>query len=548
MIEKSLSYYRTSLADGERMAPRLPKNPITIEHITDITFKRVHGYYKTKDARSYDIIASPFRITRKAFSGQKKINDIFPFWIPLRLSEQSGLLPPANESLVPWFIRGVLEPNNLSYSYYPALASVAKLDEELSLFQWDRSDLGTYLKQAKTYFEKVNGKSWDQLALDGWVLDIENWTVIKADPKGMAANISGLYEYLAQKDNLPPLLNTVLDFSPSTPESIDDLDLAFATMSHKGQMSGEYPLATSQRASIVGFSRLKKGDILAVNGPPGTGKTTLLQSAFGHAIVQSALKEKEAPEPARILACSMNNQAITNILDSCQNIPTTPGLFERWLPELPSFGTYLTNKLEGDKLKTALEKGYLPLSKVQGNPPLHGWYNDYIEAHSPEECMDYFRSRFNKYFGKKALSADQMLTLLKKEIKQRQRKIEQYLETVKFLKDMGVDDNVADNIKKEQEELENQEEQIRTHLRTCSIVLQKVQDMQPKKTLLNKALSIILPEKNNLQEKLASILECIDLPDDLSLNPTDTFDVRLQSKIIDLDVRLKKGVEIDNSN
>lgn len=49
-------------------------------------------------------------------------------------------------------------------------------------------------------------------------------------------------------------------------------------MQHAGQMNGTYPLSPSQREAINHFNELKEGDILAVSGPPGTGKTTLLQS------------------------------------------------------------------------------------------------------------------------------------------------------------------------------------------------------------------------------------------------------------------------------
>ncbi|MDN3709312.1 hypothetical protein QW060_20050 [Myroides ceti] len=73
--------------------------------------------------------------------------------------------------------------------------------------------------------------------------------------------------------------------------------------------------------------------------PPGTGKTTLLQSIVANEVVQSAVK---GHDPAVIVACSTNNQAVTNIIDSFFSVTQKPGLlYERWLPNLKGFGLYL---------------------------------------------------------------------------------------------------------------------------------------------------------------------------------------------------------------
>lgn len=76
---------------------------------------------------------------------------------------------------------------------------------------------------------------------------------------------------------------------------------------------GVYSLSPSQREAINHFNEIVEGDILAVSGPPGTGKTTLLQSIVANMYVSSALNKEEAPI---IVASSTNNQAVTNIIDS----------------------------------------------------------------------------------------------------------------------------------------------------------------------------------------------------------------------------------------
>ncbi|MED1722041.1 AAA domain-containing protein [Brevibacillus parabrevis] len=70
-----------------------------------------------------------------------------------------------------------------------------------------------------------------------------------------------------------------------------------------GQMGGEYPLSPSQREAVNHFNHMENGEILAVNGPPGTGKTTLLQSIVADLYVQKALKQEKAP---LIVATSTN--------------------------------------------------------------------------------------------------------------------------------------------------------------------------------------------------------------------------------------------------
>lgn len=93
---------------------------------------------------------------------------------------------------------------------------------------------------------------------------------------------------------------------------------------HLGQMKDVFPLADAQRDVLHCFSSLEEGDVLAVSGPPGTGKTTMLQSIVadmvvksvkGHCIGSRWRRERPSSAPL-ILASSANNKAITNIIDA----------------------------------------------------------------------------------------------------------------------------------------------------------------------------------------------------------------------------------------
>lgn len=85
---------------------------------------------------------------------------------------------------------------------------------------------------------------------------------------------------------------------------------------------------------------LENGEVLAVNGPPGTGKTTLLQSVVADLYVRHALAGEKAP---LIVATSTNNQAVTNIIESfgkIQKINETSNFEERWICGVKSFAVY----------------------------------------------------------------------------------------------------------------------------------------------------------------------------------------------------------------
>lgn len=118
-----------------------------------------------------------------------------------------------------------------------------------------------------------------------------------------------------------------------------------------GHSGDKFPLAKAQRDALSHFLDARHGDILAVNGPPGTGKTTLVLSIIATQWARAALEKSEPPV---IIATSTNNQAVTNIIeafgkDFSQGSGAMAG---RWLPELKSFGAYFpssTRKAEAAK-------------------------------------------------------------------------------------------------------------------------------------------------------------------------------------------------------
>lgn len=114
----------------------------------------------------------------------------------------------------------------------------------------------------------------------------------------------------------------------------------FSLAERLGHSNDEFPVADHQREVLAHLAAARDGDILAVNGPPGTGKTTMLLSAIAGAWVRAALAQTD---PLLIVAASTNNQAVTNIIDAFgKDFAQGEGPFAgRWLPEIKSFGLFL---------------------------------------------------------------------------------------------------------------------------------------------------------------------------------------------------------------
>lgn len=114
-------------------------------------------------------------------------------------------------------------------------------------------------------------------------------------------------------------------------------------------MTAEFPLAEKQRNALHYVARMDEGDLLAVNGPPGTGKTTLLRSVVADSWVRAAILRKEPPI---VVATSSSNQAVTNILDSFSKIEETnveEALKGRWLPNINAYGLYACGDNKANK-------------------------------------------------------------------------------------------------------------------------------------------------------------------------------------------------------
>lgn len=190
-------------------------------------------------------------------------------------------------------------------------------------------DWQTYISKVEDNFKKRTGKdffSTDILADENGNMHqlydelLHGKTIVMKDDTVFAtSHIVNLLSNIVWDTNteLPLLESMLLDRRGK--KTLVKHSLGTKIKEHAGQMKNEYPLANAQRDAVHSFYDLKDGEVLAVSGPPGTGKTTMLQSIVADMLVRTTLIAKSNPESISsplILATSANNKAITNIIDA----------------------------------------------------------------------------------------------------------------------------------------------------------------------------------------------------------------------------------------
>jgi hypothetical protein len=106
----------------------------------------------------------------------------------------------------------------------------------------------------------------------------------------------------------------------------------------EAEEADHFGLNTHQRLFCQMAIQPSSSPLIALNGPPGTGKTTVLQAVVASEVVQAALKQQPMPI---IVGASATHQAKSNIIGGFQhNVvhpdgSTSQGIWHRWLNPLP---------------------------------------------------------------------------------------------------------------------------------------------------------------------------------------------------------------------
>ena len=273
--------------------------------------------------------------------------------------DSSGLLT-YSELSVPWIGRQYLYPNEEADENTPMIGDVSVYDDWLNENPLGELSWAEFMKWCDDLCRHVIGEKIPEgfIALSDYRIDISK------SVKNAARSLCQLYDALQQENQFPVLFSRICHGREEHYNVDSDLRIR-KLASARGTMSNAYGLADSQADAIAAYKDLAAGEVLAVNGPPGTGKTTLLQSIIASEVVATAM---EGGLPAVIVGVSTNNRAVVNINRSLNEIfQENPGssLFtwaKRWIENANTYGLYLP--AGEDKAKEAKSNGYKIAVKV----------------------------------------------------------------------------------------------------------------------------------------------------------------------------------------
>ncbi|MDY5274003.1 MAG: AAA domain-containing protein [Arcanobacterium sp.] len=204
----------------------------------------------------------------------------------------------------------------------------------------ESQEFSSALKVARNMFKAVAtvpiSDFSSRMECDGYTIEIDECFIKPYNKISAAGTLIELDDYLLE-NSIPALYERMILGAPGsrTPDSQIDAEprsLLASALSACGSMSDDFPLTKSQRIAVHAFLSGEDGDVTAVSGPPGTGKTTMLQSIVANLITKRALERADAP---LIVGMSTNNQAVTNIIESFGSVTKAEHgqLDFRWLPK-----------------------------------------------------------------------------------------------------------------------------------------------------------------------------------------------------------------------
>jgi flagellar biosynthesis chaperone FliJ len=335
------------------------------------------------------------KTVRTIFDSQEKMSSDFEdltgiYYIPAKLNKEGLLF--YNQNKLPWIPRIFLYP-----MVEPKL-SIGKKDE-YDQFMSDNigrihkiKSWNDYITFVKDLYEGVTGNDFMSNTINDTELEKQVY-IIKDDTINAIRPILDLYEDLLKENLTTKLYENFIDIEskvkkPLINNSIENMK------KHYGQMGGKHYLSKSQRECINHFNHMVEGEILAVNGPPGTGKTKMLQSVVASMYVECALRKEKAP---LIVASSTNNQAVTNIIESFGDIDKQglENLEQRWIVGVDSFAVYFPSL---SKEEEAYKKGYQYtdqrgknfISSVESEENIQASEKKMIKS-----CNEYFKTNIN---------------------------------------------------------------------------------------------------------------------------------------------------------
>lgn len=306
----------------------------------DFLFKkeaRQESKRDSKNIQNVEVSFRPLHVRRRSYHTRVRSDDlptdVTPIITMAKVTPEGRIIP--GRSVV---ARDILEP--LARGTF-SIGSVEDLDTFLTAHPFavneDQPDLW---QRYQDYWRKLIAEVCANRPASDPEYQVSGHGLIQPAPIEAVRQILALSDTLIHAKPDTPLL---ANFARRTRRKIEPVRQApFPLAERLGHSSDTYPVADHQREVLAHLADSQDGDILAVNGPPGTGKTTMLLSAIAGEWVRAALTQSDPP---LIVAASTNNQAVTNIIDAFgKDFAQGTGPFAgRWLPDIKSFGLYLAS-------------------------------------------------------------------------------------------------------------------------------------------------------------------------------------------------------------
>lgn len=356
-----LRYFQKTLADASRLTPSLRKDDVIEVSIDEVDAgqlgeharKRLLGIAKAQskplgankggdnEVWPISVVVVPRVYGLRPTHGEPDKTYpriVAPLLLMAKLGRDGRLQPDASIGTSAVVARDLLEPNRLSV----CIGTVSDADEAYAVERNAPQTWAELMRQGIELLQAVAKVPFEELEIDKYTR-MDRGVVLVSGSVPATFAILRLLEHL-QVETAPsiPLFEELVRKADDVPLLSAKQQLT-ASARHWAQMEGDYPLSPSQREALAHhLSPDVESRILAVDGPPGTGKTTILLSVVASLWVQRAV---EGGEPPLIVATSTNNQAVTNILHASWKVKEKESPFRgRWLDGINSYGLYLPAK------------------------------------------------------------------------------------------------------------------------------------------------------------------------------------------------------------
>ncbi|MDX7992768.1 AAA domain-containing protein [Xenorhabdus littoralis] len=432
------SYWRNSLADatfGKGAFKKDDREIFSYWNTSDIATGRlddntVQNFFSSeqKDVKCVNVILRPQVFLRRILHGKERTSGAPQIITPLvttAVLSRDGYLYPTPATIIP---RDLLEP--LSQGTF-SIGNISQFDtytttKDIFSIDYDedekiKNNSSEEERKAKSIHFQEQWRKYlndcDHLlkaVVGNWLKEHEQYEKAqygfiqkKTQIDGANKHIIRLYDHLIKNKRITPLFTR---FAYNDTKPVEPLLPSNAKFTERlGHSGDKFPLAEAQRDALNHFLNSEHGEILAVNGPPGTGKTTLVLSVIATLWAKAALDKSEPPI---IIATSTNNQAVTNIIeafgkDFSQGFGPLAG---RWLPTVKSFGAYFPAKSKEDEANQKYQT--------------HTFFNRIESKEFIEDAeKDYLSSASKAFPEQEHISVEKIVDLLHQQLQNEIRKL-----------------------------------------------------------------------------------------------------------------------------